>query len=220
MILSHQHKFLFLKTHKTAGTSIEIFLSQFCGPADIITEVSPEDERLRRRLGYPGPQNHLESDQGRPRFRAHVTFAQLLARLKTEGVGIEFLSDYFKFCFERNPFDKLVSSYFYQRHRAARGLSFEEFLARGRYRKLADWKIWTLAGRQAVDFIGRFEDLEADLGRALERIGIHAHIGLPLAKTRYRSDREPYTKWYPTPESRRYVEELFARELAHLGYGF
>ncbi|MGE0490266.1 MAG: sulfotransferase family 2 domain-containing protein [Vulcanimicrobiota bacterium] len=219
MILSHKHKFLFLKTHKTAGTSIEIFLSQFCGPADIITEVSPEDERLRRRLGYPGPQNHLASE-GRLRFRAHVTLAQVLEKLKAQGESIEFLSDYFKFCFERNPFDKLVSSYFFQRSRAARGLSFQEFLARGRYRRLADWNIWSLAGRQAVDFIGRFEDLEADLALALERIGIEAQVELPKAKTRYRSDRQPYMKWYPTPESRRYVEELFARELAHLGYCF
>ena len=43
MIASHQHRFIFLKTRKTAGTSVEIALSKVCGPDDIITEISPED---------------------------------------------------------------------------------------------------------------------------------------------------------------------------------
>ena len=46
MIISHKHKFIFIKTRKTAGTSIELFLSRFCGPEDIITPFqSPENER-------------------------------------------------------------------------------------------------------------------------------------------------------------------------------
>ena len=57
MIISHKHKFIFLKTVKTAGTSIEIALSKYCGPDDIITPASPEDEITRSELGYPGPQN-------------------------------------------------------------------------------------------------------------------------------------------------------------------
>ena len=52
MILSHRYRYLFLKTNKTAGTSIEIALSKFCGPDDIITPISPEDEAIRRRLVF------------------------------------------------------------------------------------------------------------------------------------------------------------------------
>ena len=51
MIASHQHRFIFLKTRKTAGTSVEIALSKVCGPDDVITEISPEDEELRRAAG-------------------------------------------------------------------------------------------------------------------------------------------------------------------------
>ena len=32
MIVSHEHKFIFLKTKKTAGTSIELALTKLCGP--------------------------------------------------------------------------------------------------------------------------------------------------------------------------------------------
>ena len=57
VIASHQHRFIFLKTRKTAGTSVEIALSKVCGPDDIITEISPEDEKLRQAAGGRPPQN-------------------------------------------------------------------------------------------------------------------------------------------------------------------
>ena len=59
MIVSHKHKFIFLKTQKTAGTSIEIALSKHCGPDDIITPISSEDEKLRKKFGNLGPQNYV-----------------------------------------------------------------------------------------------------------------------------------------------------------------
>ena len=37
MIISHKHKFIFLKTIKTAGTSIQAALEEHCGKDDIIT---------------------------------------------------------------------------------------------------------------------------------------------------------------------------------------
>ena len=57
MIVSHRHKFVFMKTRKTAGTSIEIALSEHCGPSDIVSPNDPADEELRSKLGFTGPQN-------------------------------------------------------------------------------------------------------------------------------------------------------------------
>ncbi|MBM7587690.1 hypothetical protein JOC86_004264 [Bacillus pakistanensis] len=57
MIVSHRHKFIFLKAKKTAGTSIEISLSRYCGDKDIITPISPKDELIRKSINK-FPQNH------------------------------------------------------------------------------------------------------------------------------------------------------------------
>ena len=40
MIISHQLQLIFVKTRKTAGTSIEIALSRYAGPDDVITAIS------------------------------------------------------------------------------------------------------------------------------------------------------------------------------------
>ena len=114
MIISHQYKFIFIKTAKTAGTSIEIALSKFCGEKDIITPITSEDEIIRKELKYRGPQNYLA-----PISEYKIKdFARLLLYRKKKGKYYNHISareiikhtgkavwkNYYKFCFERNPF--------------------------------------------------------------------------------------------------------------------
>lgn len=57
MIYSYEHKFVFIKGKKVAGTSVEIALSAICGEKDIITPITQIDERIRVRQGGRQPQN-------------------------------------------------------------------------------------------------------------------------------------------------------------------
>ena len=60
MILSHTRRFIFIKTRKVSGTSMEISLSKNCGGDDIITPISYEDELVRLDEGGCLPQNYGE----------------------------------------------------------------------------------------------------------------------------------------------------------------
>jgi hypothetical protein len=51
MIISHKHKFIFLKTRKTASTSTEFALNEICGPDDVVTPVGVIDETKRTGRG-------------------------------------------------------------------------------------------------------------------------------------------------------------------------
>lgn len=51
MILSRSQNFVFIKGRKVAGTSVEMALSTLCGPMDIVTPITPRDERVRLEMG-------------------------------------------------------------------------------------------------------------------------------------------------------------------------
>src|SRR4051812_23656865 len=104
MIVSHQHRFIFLKTRRTAGTSLEIALSKHCGPRDTITPLHKPDEEIRRGLGYRGPQNFMPRDVAltpanfeRYGLGAHTPAARAKAAFPGQW------QRYFKFTVVRNP---------------------------------------------------------------------------------------------------------------------
>ena len=150
MILSHQHRFIFFKVVKTAGTSLEIALSRFCGPDDVITPISPEDEELRARLGFRGPQNwmlpRVHARGPKRRFFNHMS----AARVKSM-VDPWVWNTYYKFCFVRNPWDRIISQYWW-RYRG-NGPSFSEFIASKKARGLhtKGLRFCTIDGAVVVD---------------------------------------------------------------------
>ena len=67
MIVSHAHRFIFIKTQKTAGTAMEVALSAICGPDDIITPIQTWIEGERREHAGRGPQNYRLEHPAVPR---------------------------------------------------------------------------------------------------------------------------------------------------------
>ena len=179
MIISHEHKFIFLKTKKTAGTAIEAALSELCGPSCVITPYREESEGDRKGLA---PQNYriehpLKPKRplwrrliGRPERYYHPSvgyYEHMPAHLVRAYVGEEVWRSYFKFAFDRNPWDRQISWYFYKTKTKASRPSFEDFMASRRRAYVDNHEIYLEGGALAVDFLGRYEDLDADLAKAL-----------------------------------------------------
>lgn len=109
MFISAENRFLYVKTSKTAGTSLEIALSKYAGPKDIITAIEPDDEALRTKLGFRGPQNHFEPGRNKYLFWNHIGIANIRAR-----VAPKTMDKLTSFSVSRNPFTRAVSGYYWK----------------------------------------------------------------------------------------------------------
>ena len=230
MILSREYKFIFLKTNKTAGTSIEIALSKFCGPRDIITPISPEDEKTRSQLGYRGPQNYLVPlhqntfpDWAKlilKRDRKKRFFNHISAREMKPLVAQNDWDGYYKFCVERNPWDRFLS-YYYWRCRSEPRPSVTEFLASADPARLRQkgYDLYTINDLVAVDKICRFEHLEKELEAIRKRLSFPEKLDLPRAKSGFRRDKRSYREILSQSEQEK-IAELFAKEIDLLDYTF
>ena len=234
MIVSHRHRFIFLKTTKTAGSALELALAAHCGPDDVLAPLGKEEAGYIAEHRLPIPQHHLLPRarwrvrdwlrlplRGAPvRFPTHMPAARARAEL-----GEEVWGSYFKFAFARNPWDRFLSLYHWLNRRAlARGAvvpSVSEFIANPRTARhhAHGFGVYTIAGQVAVDRICRYEDLPAELAFLQQRFGFAAPLVMPRSKHTQRSDRRPYQEALSAADAAR-IGEIFAAEIALLGYRF
>jgi hypothetical protein len=229
MIISHKHKFIFIKTQKTAGSSIEAFLSQHCGPEDVLTPVLPiiEGHKPRNYEGFVGPFRELRQKPGelfaalrhpfekRKKFYNHMP--AWLVRTRVTG---KLWKSYFKFCVERNPWDKVLSHFHMMVFRKGGSLTFEQYLAKGKfpinYPRYTD----PSGAKIIVDRVVRYENLNDELAEVFAQVHVPFQGSLGVrAKSDYRTDRRPYQLVY-SDEQRRIIEKAFAREIQMHGYRF
>ena len=238
MVISHKHRFIFIKTAKTAGTSIEAFLSRHCGPEDVFTPTRPpvEGHEPRNWQGRFNPLPELWSFRHprdpkvfverrffsarrtlkdwwqRRRYHEHIP-----ARVARMRMPEEVWSGYYKFTVERNPWDKTLSHYHMQSSVRGGRLSLDEYFERGEFS--LNLPFYTdRDGGLMVDEVIRYEDLAEGMGRICERFGIPWEGSLGVrAKAEYRKDRTHYSQVL-NARQREILERVFAREIEMHGY--
>lgn len=141
---------------------------------------------------------------------------------------------YFKFTFVRNPWDRLVSTWFFLRRGGLnepdriwseknlnayadfdsfvrKGLRRPEILSWVHFRPQADF-ILSADGTVMVDFVGRYERLRDDFSIVARRLGVEA-----IVPARNASDHEHFSSYY-TPELARTVAHIYDRDVRAFGY--
>jgi len=230
VIISHQSKFIFIKPKKVAGSSVELFLSKFCGPDDIITPLGVEEEKLRsarteQNWRLPGHRRsrmlrvignatnrHVMGYEG---YHQHIP-AREIRRL----LGPEIWDSYFKFTVERNPWDRQVSLYHWHYRGRSSPPPFDSFIRNPLRRKISpNYSIYSIGGEVAVDFVCHYHRLEQDLAVVLERLGLEGPVTLPRAKSGFRKEKKHWRDYY-TPQTRDIVAGWYRREIDAFGYSF
>jgi hypothetical protein len=192
-VFSIPYRCVFVKVPKTAGTSVA--------------------EALRC--------THI----GKP----HRDIREIRDALCARPEGKAFYDNAFKFGFVRNPWDRVVSLHLRkEKGRLVAPTGFEDFcrwiekasdtcLHPSPKTNQLDW-LTDESGAIAVDFVGRFENLEADVATIRERVGAPP-APLPHKKRNAGPARKHYTEYY-TPELRDMIGEKFAVDIEHFGYAF
>jgi hypothetical protein len=152
-------------------------------------------------------------------FHDHINASELI-----EALGYETFNSFFSFAVVRNPWDWQVSLYKYMlrlkthhQHEVVKKLGdFDEYIKwrcenEVKYQK--DF-IYSENDELLVDFVGRYENLDADFMHICSRIGISA--SLPRLNI---SNTKPYQDYY-TEKTKDLVRQAFEPDIEAFEYSF
>lgn len=169
MLISHDHKFIFIHNYKVAGSSVTKALAPFAHKARKANSL--ESALIKTGIlpkHYPAP------------YPWHITAKEMATKLNGE------FKDYFKFGFSRDPWDWQVSLYNFmlktpghKQHQLIKRMSgFDEYI---------DWRIehdlelqkkafYDSQDNCMMDFIGKIENIHSDFKYICETIGVETKI--------------------------------------------
>ncbi|MCC5981335.1 MAG: hypothetical protein JJU26_06405 [Oceanicaulis sp.] len=217
MLVSHNKKFIFLKTKKTAGTSVEFALQRYCVPPRIETKHhTPEMETEygivgRRGRAYNGP---------------HVIWYNHMPALELKNlVPIDVWSGYRRICTIRNPWDQVVSAFhFFNKLKGSEPKDLKIHMFRiwaknSMADKMADDQlIYSIDGEPVIDTYIVQSRIKTDFEQLCRKIGV-PNSQLPRLKSEYRGNFIPYMDYYDS-QSIEAVAEVFAKPIEWFGWRF
>lgn len=217
MLVSHQKKFIYLKTAKTASTSVESFFEEFCLPKG---SWSFSHKRLPY-IGVEGIVGYRGNNQDEWYLKSHAS-----AAFVSEFVGASVWAEYYKFTVIRNPFTKMESAFYFE-NKLNYALNIntktlqEDFMNFLKKRGAAylDRDRYTIDGRLCIDEFIRYEHLEFDVNRLTAHLGImKSYKEMPLLKQN-KGKQIRLGLVYSEP-SKKFVEKLFDFEIEYFEYSY
>jgi hypothetical protein len=237
MIVCHRYKFIFLKTRKTAGSSLEIALSRLCDRRDIVTPIREEQLRkeeggragklvmtwwrrhsvkevIKNMIKFPLPNKKLNK---KVLFRNHVTASHVKRHIPSQ-----IWNNYLKITIERNPWDKAISRLYWSRYNLeeVNKTDILEELAERKPPVLSDWNIYTINNEIAVDRVLFFENLSEDFKNLTKELGVE-NLNLPKTKAKgeFRKDDRSYREILSEYDAE-LIDKVCKREIDTFGYQF
>lgn len=237
MLVSHRHEFIFIKTAKTGASSAELFLRQFCGPGDIITPLTYQEEVLAAESKMAPPANYgngrlrpwelrprnLRSFAGSLLFRKKWPLRDLhyphqSATEVRHVIGHEIWERYRKITVVRDPWDTAVSRHYWQMHRKPY-LSPSASLGKAVERAGSNWLIYSIDDRVAVDIVLHHEHLGEGLALLARNLGLRPRIDVPKVKAGIRPKGIMPHDILDIQQARR-IAELAHHEIRQFGYSW
>lgn len=131
-------------------------------------------------------------------------------------VGAAVWGSYFKFCVERDPWEKAVALYDQRTRGREPRPTMAVFLGEARPESLSNYALYTIDEALAVDRMIRYEHLDTELEAVRNLLNLPEPIVLPAADT-------GLTGHYSAvlgPTERALIDSACAREIELFGYAF
>ena len=238
MLVSHSHRFVYLKTHKAAGSSIYRLLERFCAPPAFLESSARATSAVH--ISAHGVWARLVDSQpttyrphGQHGLQDHSQLQILHAMLP------EAFHRYHKIAAIRHPYDKVASAFFFRlwnsyqkaprENPLAAQLSRAELTARfsayvtpqpivstGRN----DYRYFFYQDRFCVDSVLRYEHLHADLQALNERLGLGLDVraSLPHDKRRIQDRAGLRYRDFITPAAKAAIDAHYDWYFDQFGY--
>ncbi len=173
------------------------------------------------KTGSTSIEKHLDSYKAKHKANKHCPLKIIYRKFP-------FIEDYFKFAIVRNPFDWVVSWYFYRKTRPnknnTKDISFKDWLVdenssayniEGIGLTLSQYDVLNCDKNIELDFIGRYENFQNDYNTICDKVGIPRQQ-LPHLN---RSKHKHYTEYYDE-ETKQLIAEKYAKDIECFGYKF
>lgn len=207
VLVSHKYKFIYIKNIKVAGTSVEAFFGQFCiNPKKeyVYTEMS---EQSIDDYGIIG--SRMNGVKDGVIWKNHINAKTIKAQLG----DIKF-NRYFKFAIIRNPYDVLVSWYFFI---GEKNIPFKQF---AKTTIVDNYSRTRIDDKDECNYYIRYESLLADINNVCKILNIVNYDINDLPK--YKAGLRPvagYRKYYDK-ETRLAVYKNHKKTFDQFGYTF
>jgi hypothetical protein len=183
VLVSHKYKFIYIKNEKVAGSSVESFFGSFCQNPEKIYNYDDTIMQSIDNYGIIG--SRLEGVQKEDIWKNHINATEIKRRL-----GNDIFSKYFKFAVIRNPYDTIVSYYYWDKSK----LPFKEYAEN---KIIYNLDRCSIDNESVCDYYIRYENLLEDIVNVCKLLNIDNYDinNLPKHKTNIRP-KDNYKDYY------------------------
>lgn len=194
--INHDMKAIFIHVHKTGGTYLSYMLHKYYGFKNYYIRRPDHDQfcfNKKKSTKYINYENRVHGVLMYYKTSPYINKKMNMTPQKWDS--------YYKFCFIRNPYDKIISAW---NHVNRYNIPFENYLNLKdtcndvEYMHLFMPQIRNIINERGlinINFIGKFENLEEDFQTVLKNIGFK-NIVHEVAKKMNARPHEHYTKYY------------------------
>tara|TARA_R110000744_G_scaffold99106_3_gene191460 strand:+ start:176 stop:916 length:741 start_codon:yes stop_codon:yes gene_type:complete len=227
MLLSKEFNFLFFKVSKTASTTVEQALPSAGG--------STSSKELKDFWKNFSEVYDTVSGREHPEIASHVNI-QIVKHHNILPDAV--LSRLTKFCFVRNPWDRMVSEFHARQQGESNSQGFDEFIRAipetinqnqfftdfEYYNKVEHFipqydYVFDAEGNQIIDFVGRYENLREDFDTAFRKVYGRERDNNAINHRINKTNHDHYSVYY-TEELKNIVAKIYAKDIEKFEYSF